>query len=75
MHSLATLLIEVGALLLLLGLLSRLAIRVGISPIPLYLVLGLVVGSSGLLSDSESREFIAIGSELGVIFAARHARH
>jgi CPA2 family monovalent cation:H+ antiporter-2 len=67
MHSLATLLIEVGALLLLLGLLSRLAIRVGISPIPLYLVLGLVVGSSGLLSDSESSEFIAIGSELGVI--------
>jgi CPA2 family monovalent cation:H+ antiporter-2 len=67
MHSVASLLIEVGALLLLLGLLSRLAIRFGISPIPLYLVLGLIVGSSGLLSDGESSEFIAIGSELGVI--------
>jgi|GEM_PF-4814733 len=49
MHSVASLLIEVGALLLLLGLLSRLAIRFGMSPIPLYLVLGLIVGSSELL--------------------------
>jgi monovalent cation:H+ antiporter-2, CPA2 family len=67
MHSIAVLLIEVGALLVALGFLSRLAIRFGISPIPLYLVLGLVVGSSGLLSQGESSEFLEIGSELGVI--------
>ena len=67
MHSLATLLIEVGALLVGLGFLSRLATRIGISPIPLYLVFGLVVGSLGILSQGESTEFLEIGSELGVI--------
>lgn len=67
MHSLAVLLIEVGFLLVALGFLSRLALTIGISPIPLYLVLGLVVGSSGLLSQGESAEFLEIGSELGVI--------
>jgi CPA2 family monovalent cation:H+ antiporter-2 len=67
MHSIAVLLIEVGALLVALGFLSRVAIRFGISPIPLYLVLGLIVGSSGLLSQGESSDFLAIGSELGVI--------
>lgn len=67
MHSLAILLIEVGFLLVALGFLSRLALKIGISPIPLYLVLGLVVGSSGILSQGESAEFLEIGSELGVI--------
>lgn len=67
MHSLAVLLIEVGFLLVAVGFLSRLALTIGISPIPLYLVLGLVVGSSGLLSQGESAEFLEIGSELGVI--------
>lgn len=67
MHSLAVLLIEVGIILVLLGVLSRLGSRWGISPIPLYLVLGLVVGNSGLLEGFESREFLEVGSELGVI--------
>lgn len=67
MHSLAILLIEVGFLLVALGFLSRLALKIGTSPIPLYLVLGLVVGSSGILSQGESAEFLEIGSELGVI--------
>ena len=67
MHSLAILLIEVGALLVLLGFLSRLATKVGVSAIPLYLVLGLVVGGSGILVEGESTEFLEIGSELGVI--------
>jgi len=67
MHSLAVLLIEVGALLVALGFLSRWGSRIGISPIPLYLVLGLVVGSSGILESGESTEFLEIGSELGII--------
>lgn len=67
MHSLAILLIEVGALLVLLGFLSRLATKGGVSAIPLYLVLGLVVGGSGILVEGESTEFLEIGSELGVI--------
>ena len=61
MHSLAVLLIEVGALLVALGFLSRWGSKIGISPIPLYLVLGLVVGSSGILASGESTEFLEIG--------------
>ena len=41
------LLIEVGALLLALGLLGRLARRFGFSPIPLYLLAGLAFGHGG----------------------------
>jgi len=67
MHSIAILLIEVGALLVVAGFLSRFGTSVGISAIPLYLVLGLVVGSSGLLSEGSSTEFLEVGSELGVI--------
>lgn len=67
MHSLAVLLIEVGIILVVLGVLSRLGSRWGISPIPFYLILGLVVGNSGLLSEVESAEFLEVGSELGVI--------
>ena len=67
MHSLAILLIEVGALLAVLGFLSQWGSRIGISPIPLYLLLGLVVGSSGILSDGGGAEFLEIGSELGII--------
>lgn len=67
MHSLALLLIEVGIILVVLGLLSRLGTRWGISPIPFYLLLGLAIGNSGLLSEVESAEFLEVGSELGVI--------
>jgi CPA2 family monovalent cation:H+ antiporter-2 len=67
MHSIAILLIEVGALLVVAGFLSRFGKRIGLSPIPLYLVLGLLVGSSGMLSEGSSTEFLEVGSELGVI--------
>jgi monovalent cation:H+ antiporter-2, CPA2 family len=61
------LLVEVGALLLALGLLSRLANRVGISAIPLFLIAGLAFGSGGALPLSASEEFFETGSEIGVI--------
>ncbi len=67
MHDTTTLLVEVGALLLLLGLLGRLSRRVGISPIPLYLLAGLGIGHGGLLPLSASEEFFAVGAEIGVI--------
>lgn len=67
MHSTTTLLIEIGGLLLLLGLLSRLSRRVGLSPIPLYLLAGLALGHGGLLPLANSEEFFAIGAEIGVI--------
>ena len=44
MHETTLLLIEVGALLLGMSLLGRLALRIGISPIPFYLLLGLAFG-------------------------------
>ncbi len=67
MYGTTLLLSEVGALLLALGLLSRLADRWGFSPIPLYLVIGLLIGDGGLVPIEASEEFFAIGSEIGVI--------
>lgn len=61
------LLIEVGALLLALGLLSRLANSAGISAIPLFLLAGLAFGHGGALPLSASAEFFQTGSEIGVI--------
>ncbi|PWU50441.1 cation/H(+) antiporter [Micromonospora globispora] len=67
MHETTTLLVEVGALLLLLGLLGRLSRRFGVSPIPLYLLAGLAFGHGGLLRLNASEEFFAVGAEIGVI--------
>lgn len=66
MHE-ATLLIELGALILVLGVLGRLAGRIGLSPIPFYLLAGLAFGQGGLLPLDASDEFISTGSEIGVI--------
>ncbi len=62
-----TLLIELGAVILGLGLLGAFAVRIGISPIPLYLVAGLAFGRGGLVPLGASEEFIATGAEIGVI--------
>ena len=64
----ALLLIELGAVVLGLGLLARLANRLSISPIPLYLLSGLAIGEGGLVPVVTSEEFIEVGAELGVIF-------
>ncbi|CAN5162974.1 cation:proton antiporter [soil metagenome] len=67
MHETTLLLIEVGALLLVLSLLGRLAIRFGVSPIPLYLLAGLAVGHGGFFPLDASQDFFEVGSEIGVI--------
>lgn len=67
MHETTTLLIQVGALLLALGLLARLSRRIGLSPIPLYLLVGLAFGHGGIHQLSASEEFFEVGSEIGVI--------
>ncbi|MFY1696911.1 cation:proton antiporter [Solwaraspora sp. WMMA2101] len=67
MHDSALLLIELGALLLLLGLLSRLSRRYGLSPIPLYLLAGLLFGHGGLLPLHDIQDFFAVGAEIGVV--------
>ncbi|MFJ1757160.1 cation:proton antiporter [Kitasatospora sp. NPDC088134] len=66
MHT-ATVFIELGAIVLTLGLLGRLASRYGFSPIPLYLLGGLAFGRGGLLPLSASGEFVATGAEIGVV--------
>src|SRR3954451_18497978 len=66
MHG-SVLLIELGGVLLALGIIGRLAARIGISPIPLYLVAGLAFGSGGILPLSTSEDFITTGAEIGVL--------
>ncbi|TAL45379.1 MAG: cation:proton antiporter [Salinibacterium sp.] len=67
MNETTMLLIEVGALLLVLSLLGRVAIRFGLSPIPLFLIAGLAVGHGGLFHFEASRNFLQVGSQIGVI--------
>src|SRR6266545_3175370 len=63
----AVLLIELGAVILGLGLLGAVSVRFSISPIPLYLLAGLAFGQGGILPLATSDEFIAAGAEIGVI--------
>lgn len=67
MHETTVLLIEVGALLLLLSVLGRVALRFGLSPIPLYLLTGLALGQGGIIPLSASQEFFETGAQIGVI--------
>lgn len=67
MHDTTALLVELGAVLLALGILGRIAWRFGFSPIPLYLLAGLAFGHGGLLPLAASEEFVATGAEIGVI--------
>jgi CPA2 family monovalent cation:H+ antiporter-2 len=61
------LLLELGAIILGLALLARLAGRFGFSPIPLYLLAGLAFGRGGLLPVVTAEQFIETGAEIGVI--------
>jgi CPA2 family monovalent cation:H+ antiporter-2 len=60
-------LIELGAVFFGLGLLGRLAGRIGLSPIPLYLLGGLCFGSGGILPLQGIGEFTSLASEVGVV--------
>ena len=68
MHSVGDLLvIELGAVVLTLAIVARLARRIGLPALPLYLLVGLALGEGGLLELSASEEFIEVGAEIGVI--------
>lgn len=64
----AVLLIELGSVVLLLGILARGAQRIGLSPIPLYLVTGLALGEGGIVPLVTSEGFIETGATVGMIF-------
>lgn len=59
-------LLELGALLLALAVLGRVAGRAGLSPIPLYLLVGLAVGDHGPFDLSVSEDFIQTAAAVGV---------
>ncbi|MGV1033792.1 MAG: cation:proton antiporter [Microbacteriaceae bacterium] len=67
MHETTQILIEAGALLFGMSILGRIAGKFAISPIPVYLLLGLCFGPGGLVPFDASQEFFQVASEIGVI--------
>ncbi|WP_214368158.1 cation:proton antiporter [Pseudonocardia sp. H11422] len=67
MNHTALALIELGAVFFGLGLLGRLAGRIGMSPIPLYLLGGLCFGTGGVLPLGDIGDFTALAGEVGVV--------
>jgi K+:H+ antiporter subunit KhtU len=63
----AALLIQLGATLLVLGMLGRLARLMNIPVIPLYLLGGLAFGQGGFVTLSASHDFVEVAAEIGVI--------
>ena len=61
------LLVELGAILVGLAVLSRLATRIGMPTIPLYLTAGLAFGEGGILPLVTAEEFVQVGAEIGLI--------
>jgi monovalent cation:H+ antiporter-2, CPA2 family len=59
--------IELGAAVIGLAVLARLAHRLGFSASPLYLLGGLAFGNGGLLPLRFSEDFLHVGAEVGVI--------
>lgn len=60
-------LLEVGILLLVLGLLSRMASSMRITSVPLFIVVGLAFGDEGLIPLNFSTAFVATAAEIGAI--------
>ncbi len=67
MHTGDLLVIELGALVLALAVVARLARRIGLPALPLYLLAGLALGEGGLVEMDASEDFIEVGAEIGVI--------
>ncbi|HJR44470.1 MAG TPA: cation:proton antiporter [Actinomycetota bacterium] len=61
------LLVELGAILLGLAILSRLATFIGMPTIPLYLTAGLAFGRGGIVPLVTAEEFVQVGAEIGLI--------
>ncbi len=63
----AAFLLELGGVLLALSIVARIADRFGLSPIPLYLLVGLVLGDGGVYPLVTAEGFIEVGAEIGVV--------
>jgi monovalent cation:H+ antiporter-2, CPA2 family len=60
-------LVELGAVIVGLAILSRLAGRISIPTISLYLTAGLAFGEGGILPLVSTEDFIKVGAEIGLI--------
>lgn len=58
---------EIGAALLVLGIVAFIANRLKFSVVPLYLLIGLAIGEGGIVPMSVSEEFLNTGSQIGAI--------
>jgi monovalent cation:H+ antiporter-2, CPA2 family len=63
----ATLLVELGAILFALGILGQVARWINVPVVPLYLLAGLAFGQGGLLGFSASHDFLEVSADIGVI--------
>ena len=63
----APLLLELGAILVVLTILGSAARRFGLSPIPLYLLTGLFLGTGGLAPVPAAADFVGTGASIGVV--------
>jgi len=59
--------LEVGAVVFGLGILSRVAGRLGITAVPLYLIAGLAFGEGGLAELDVTEDFVSLAAEIGVL--------
>jgi CPA2 family monovalent cation:H+ antiporter-2 len=66
MHT-ASVLLELGGVIVGLAVLARLAGRLGVPTIPLYLTVGLAFGRGGILPLITTEEFVEVGAEIGLI--------
>src|ERR1051326_1852575 len=66
-HDISQIFMELGAAIVGLAVLARLANRFGFSAIPFYLLAGLAFGNGGLEPLDVSQSFIHTGAEIGVL--------
>jgi CPA2 family monovalent cation:H+ antiporter-2 len=67
MHGDSALLIELGAVILVLGVVAGLAKRIGLSAVPLFLLTGLALGEGGLAPLENAFPFVDVAAEIGLI--------
>src|SRR5215467_12749846 len=66
-HDISQIFLELGAAIVGLAVLARVATRFGFSAIPLYLLAGLAFGNGGMAPLDVSQSFIHTGAEIGVL--------
>jgi CPA2 family monovalent cation:H+ antiporter-2 len=60
-------LVEVGGVLVLLGIVAFLAARIGVSAVPMFLISGLALGEGGLIGFKVSQGFIESAANIGAL--------